>query len=373
MQTQTINQASANALAFLNPDAFSQDTVELSIGENTGVTVEEKAVAMALATPGGMESFLKQVKDQANDAVAGLDPNKAADAKKIKSIAYKVSQAKTFIAGVHKKAVQPAKDEMARIKSCISTIDENNKLVGSNLDGLRDEIKAEVVKLEEAAEARKKQIADTLVAIQGLCTPTGPTGERLSSAFLTVRQEKLRAYLEDAKAEFADDMAEIIAAAEDGYQNHKVAIAQAMAFEEQQAEIERLKQEKAEAAAAQERERIAAAEKLQAQKDAEARAARAELEKEQAEKRAAEAETMADKQAADAAEAAKNAERQRADDEAKKAEDEAKARQADHDHRKSINTPIYQAMVSCGASPEAAKAFLTMVAKGEVPNIKIHY
>lgn len=153
----------------------------------------------------------------------------------------------------------------------------------------------------------------------------------------------------------------------------------------QQAENERTAREKAVAEQAKaEAERKAAAEAaaVKAKADAEKAAieARAEAErkaKEDAERRAKQAEVdkaAAEKRAAEAAEAATIAERKR-----KEAEDEAKAeaerkRQADVEHKRSINGAILAALVtSCGITDEQAKSVVSAMAKGDIPHVVVRY
>lgn len=109
-------------------------------------------------------------------------------------------------------------------------------------------------------------------------------------------------------------------------------------------------------------------------KELKAKAEAAEAERQrltvQREKEAAEA--RAKKAEEDAARAVEDERRRVAEEDRRKADEEAK-RESDQKHRKAVNNAAAKAIAAAGIGEETAKAVVVLIAKGEVPNVKISY
>ena len=67
------------------------------------------------------------------------------------------------------------------------------------------------------------------------------------------------------------------------------------------------------------------------------------------------------------------AERQRQADEQARIEREAKAREADKAHKKTVNNEALAALVAGGMPEECAKQAITLIAQRRIPHISINY
>lgn len=210
----------------------------------------------------------------------------------------------------------------------------------------REEERAELARLKAEQEAREKAEREADIARQAA--------------------EAARREAEEAAAKAAAEAAERAAAEQARIEAEAAAALQA-------AEQARLAQEKA------------AADKLAAEQ---AERARVERERQEAEERAAKAEAdakaAAEKAEADRiaaelkakrdAEAAVEAERQRIADEQAKEKAEAEAREKDKKHKAAVNRDAVEKLVEYAMiSEETAKAVVTAIAKGQIPNVKISY
>lgn len=168
-------------------------------------------------------------------------------------------------------------------------------------------------------------------------------------------------------------------------------ISQVKAQEEQAAELEKLRKEAAERAKKDEDERLRkegeerarreleekAERDRKSQEDAiraeQERAAKAESDKIAAEKAAQEARDNAEKQAKEAAEKARLEEIARQEEESARIKTEKESRERDKKHRAKINNEAVSAIVAMDFEEEDAKELITAIAKGKIPNVKIHY
>lgn len=333
-----------------------------------GVEVQQAAYMAAFSQPDGMAGIIEQICAQAQTQAAGIgiDMDKAADRKKLASLAYTVAKAKTAIDNT-------GKDLVSEAKAKIKIVDDNRKAMRDQLGALQERIRQPVTDWE-AEEAAKQAEIDRLLAQIDAIGQASENGQLIGAERLKHRREELLApYLEHEDSQIRAKAAE----ADTRLLEH---IAAAEQRETQQAEIARLKAEQEAREQAERDARIAAAAAERAKAEAEAKA-RAEQEaaqraKWEAEQRAAAAER--EKQAAlerieREKAAAAEAERQRieAEREAKAAAEAARA--ADIEHRRTINREVYAVMLDCGITEEAAQAFLLRLQNGNVPHLKILY
>lgn len=332
-----------------------------------GVEVQQAAYMAAFSQPDGMDDIIRQICEQAQTQAAeiGADMEKAADRKKLASVAYAVSKAKTAIDGT-------GKDLVAEAKAKIKVVDDNRKKVRDELDALRDRIRQPVTEWEEAEKAKQAEI-DGLIAEIAAAAQSSDNGERLTAAQLQQRLESISQYSGHENDAVRSKAADSIKFLQD-------AVIAAEQYEAQQAEIARLQAEQQVREQAERDARITAeaAERAKAEAEAKTRAEQeaAQRAKWEAEQKAANAER--EKQAAlDRIEqekaAAAEAERQRIEAEARAEAEAEAARAADIEHRRTINRAVYAVMLECGMDEAAAQAFLLRLQNNEVPHLKILY
>lgn len=335
-----------------------------------GVNVEKAAYMEAFSQAGGLQSIIDQITLQAHEQAKGLDASTAANRKKLASIAYSVAQAKTGIDG-------EGKDLVSEAKAKIKVVDDNRKAVRDKLDTLRDTIRQPVTDYEQAEQERLAAIQAVLDQLDTLASANDSDGQRLSAEQLHMRKRQAAAL---AKNNYGDMAADVAAKAESTLKYLDTAIAAAEEYEQQQAEIERMRTEQAAREQAERDAKIAAeaAEKARAEAEAKAKAEREASERARIEAQLRAEQAERDKQTAieqaEAREAAAiAAERQRAEQAQHEAEAAAAARAADIENQRRVNREILAAMRASGIDEAAAIAFLTQVAKGQVPHLKIHY
>ena len=334
-----------------------------------GVNVEKAAYMAAFSQAGGLQSIIDQITQQAHEQAKGLDASTAANRKKLASIAYSVAQAKTGIDG-------EGKDLVSEAKAKIKVVDDNRKAVRDKLDTLRDTIRQPVTDYEQAEQARLAAIQAVLDQLDTLAA-NDSDGLRLSAEQLHMRKHQAAAL---AKNDYGDMAADVAAKAESTLKYLDTAIAAAEEYEQQQAEIERMRTEQAAREQADHEAKIAAeaAEKARAEAEAKAKAEREASERARIEAQLKAEQAERDKQAAiDRAEAEKQAavqaERLRIESEAAQAEKAAAERAANVENQRKVNRSVMAAMLECGIEEEAAKAFLIKVVQGKVPHLKITY
>jgi hypothetical protein len=335
-----------------------------------GVNVEKAAYMAAFSQAGGLQSIIDQITQQAHEQAKGLDASTAANRKKLASIAYSVAQAKTGIDG-------EGKDLVSEAKAKIKVVDDNRKAVRDKLDTLRDTIRQPVTDYEQAEQERLAAIQAVLDQLDTLASANDSDGQRLSAEQLHMRKHQAA---DLAKNDYGDMAADVAAKAESTLKYLDTAIAAAEEYEQQQAEIERMRTEQAAREQADYEAKIAAeaAEKARAEAEAKAKAEREASERARIEAQLKAEQAERDKQAAiDRAEAEKQAavqaERLRIEAEAAQAEKAEAERAANVENQRKVNRTVMAVMLECGIEEEAAKAFLIKVIQGKVPHLKITY
>lgn len=347
--------------------------------------------------------FYKAMRDECDAHVPDLATEKGRKA--IASLAYKVARTKTAIDDAGKKL-----NEEARAR--INAVDESRREIRTQLDALKDEVRAPLTEWEEAEAVREEKAKAELASIReaGRVEFTD-SAEDVKDRLTALQTMTIDTVLHGESAGIASAArSDAIAALQDAHDR-------LVREESERAELERLRAAEAERerleaeklAAAQEEERRAAAEKVEAERlalierEAEERAkaeaervaeeqrqaaetARVEAERKAQEEREAteraHAEALAaERRRAEEAEAAAQAERDRvARDEAARAaaaEQEAaatRAREADRAHRGQIMGAAKEAIMEHGSAPEAvAKAIVLAIAAGSVPHVSISF
>lgn len=301
---------------------------------NELIVIEKKNVLSVFTEEGTIDPLLDKIAKEARAFVG--DVGTAKGRKEIASMAYKVAQTKVYLDTL-------GKDLVSEMKELPRKVDASRKIARDFLDNLRDEIRAPL----DAWEAEQARIESERKA-----------AEEAAALAKQIENDHEMALLMDA--EFNRQLAAKAEAEAKERAEHERLIAE-QAAAQAKAEIEARAKAEVEAA-----ERKA----LEAQLAAE-RAERKRLEDiEAAAVRAKEAEARAEREK----QAAVDAERRRAEEEAKAERAAAEAREADKAHRTKINRAAVSGLIEhANLTDEQAKAVITAIVLGKVPNTKIIY
>lgn len=322
------------------------------MSETTDLVVIEKANALTVfKSADQIEEILQKVEREVMSFVPDVTTVKGR--KEIASLAYRVSQTKSYLDGL-------GKDLVAEMKEVPKLIDANRKTVRDRLDVLRDKARQPVTDWEAEQERIKAQEEARIAA------------EKLAAQ---IESDHEIALLLNEK--FDRDAAEAKAEAERQRAAHEEEIRR-QAAEQARIEAEQAAQRERDAAAKREADLQAAKEKAEA--DAKAAQERAEREareaQERSERQAQEARDRAEREKQAAIEAEQRKVREAEDArraEEKRISDEADARAADIAHRKAVNNKALADLVAVGLTEEQARTVITAIAKGEVTAIRITY
>lgn len=356
---------------------------------------------------GNIDKILEKIAEDARAQKIDISTEKGR--KDVASLAYKIAQSKTFLDKMGKSLGDDARKQ-------IDTLNAERKKCTEFLDSLKEEIRAPLTEWELKEKRRVSNHESQLLAIESNANSAKNMWRTIGSQTLKNMLIEVTSVSRDWE-EFHLKAKETIQAAVGEIQN---AIQLAEQAEDDQRELERLRAEKAErekkehedkiareAAAkakyeAEEKARLEAAER---EKEAEVKAAAIEHEKQMAlkkakdaeeaaaleiklaEKRAKEAEEkakneklLADKRAKEAAElaekekkAAVENERKRLEAEKSKLLEEERLREANKKHVAKINNTILASLKENGIEESQAKQFITLVALGKIPHVKVNY
>lgn len=334
------------------------------MSEVTDLVVIEKANALTVfKSADQIEEILAKVEREVMSFVP--DVTTAKGRKEIASLAYRVSQTKSYLDGL-------GKDLVADLKEIPKLIDANRKTVRDRLDALRDkarqpftewEEEQERIKAEEQArikaeEDRKRFESDHEIALlmnEKHDREAKEKAEEAERQRIANEEELKRQAAEQAKREAEEKAAAELAAAKKREEDAIAARAQAELLAKQA-------QERAEREAKEAQERTA---KLA--QEAREQAEREKQEAIAAEQRKAQEEAARIKREAEQKEAARLAEEKRISEEAAK-------READVKHRKAVGTDIVKALTANSSiSRDQAIEVLTALMNGLVPHTKINY
>lgn len=344
------------------------------MSETTDIAVLEikPDQAPAVYVPNGLDHYIEQIKQAVNEVPDLTTPKGRA---RVASLAAQVSRSKTAIE-------KPGREYLKRLKEAVKPAEAEIKRFVDACDELRDatrlpltewEAEQERLAAEKAAEEERQRIADEELA----------AAEALKKQ---VESDHEIALLLNEK--FDRDAAEAKAEAERQRVAHEEELKR-QAVEQARIEAEAAAQRERDAAAKREADLQAAKEKAEADaKAAQERAERQALEaQERTAKLAQEAREQAEREKQQAIEAEQLKARQEAERikreaeqkeaarlaEEKRIADEAAARAADIEHRKTVNNKALADLVAAGVPEECAKACITAIAKGAVSAIRITY
>jgi hypothetical protein len=369
---------------------------ETTMADETTLIPIPKAEALSFFSDGGLDPILAKIKE-ITDAFEP-DVTTVVGRKAVASMAYKVARSKTELDEWGKELVGDWKDKAKRV-------DAERRKARDFLDELKAEVRLPLDEWEEAEQGRIDRLQLRLKAIRHLGSATDIDGTPFSADQL---RESL-AMLERQETDLYEFADEADKAKAEGIAQLKAHIARQEKHEAEQAELERLRTEKAEREAREEADRLEreqrerderirregeerakreAAEREAALKAAAERAERnrlaaeeqAKRDAEQAERQriAAEARAKAEQEAAvRAAEErlrreAKEKERQRLEAERRKKE-EAERKAADERHRQKTIDEAVGSLVDLGFGKELAGQFVNAVVEGSVRHITIGF
>ncbi len=360
------------------------------------ITIDDISVdnAPAIYVAGGLGQFFDAVKAEVTAEVPDLTTVKGRA--RIASLAATVSKSK--------KAVEtPGRDYLKRLKEMPKVVEAELRDFVTKMDILRDTTRQPLTDWENAEQARKDRHVDNIQAIKDM-EVFGATPSASVVARVIVDLEAIE--LGDSWEEFLPEAAQ----AKDRTLSLLRALhAERIQYEDEQAELTRLRLDKEARDKKDHEERIAreAAEAAtraaedKARLEREAEEQRARNEKSVAEKRendlklaAAESERKAEQAKREKLEADQKAERDRlqAIEDQKNAVEKARLdevaranaaadeilrqqqeRQADVAHKSKILGEAKQALIGMNISEELAKAIVLKIARGEVPNVSIQF
>ncbi|BEG78437.1 coiled-coil domain-containing protein [Achromobacter xylosoxidans] len=344
--------------------------------------------------PGGLEPWLDKIRAEVSGHVPDLTTKKGREA--IASLAFKVRKVKTALDGL-------GKEQVDRLKEIPKKIDAERLRMRTALDALAEEVRAPLTEWEAAEEARQQRHQQGIEWFRLRADENRDldaaelraTIEQVNARSVDASWEEYEAEAHRVKARALDALTQALAAREkyDAEQAELARLRAAEAEREQKEREERIAREAAEraqreaearaqaerdAAARREAEALAAAEtaRLNAELAEQRRVAaeqQAELDRQAAAAREREAAAQAEQRARQAAEQAAAAERQRIADEQAAAAAEAARREEDMAHKAAINRAALDAFVQSGMPEDCAKQAIKLIAKGQIPNIRITY
>lgn len=302
---------------------------------------------------GKTEEILTFIRDQVSPVLDSVpDVLTAKGRQEIKSAAYKVARSKTAIDDA-------GKQYAADLKATVKKIDSNRKLVREALDDLKNEVRAPVDAWEKEQAEREEAISRAINTIIALGQTSGDS-EAVRAAIDAVSGTEI------AEEVFGERTGDAAIQKDIALSNLERALKKAEKDESDAAELEKLRREKEER---EQEDRIRAREKAAAEQAAaqeRARAEKAEEEAQEARDRAEQTKREADERV----QAERDAARRRAENEKR----EADARAADKEHRRSVNRAAADALTEwAGLSEEDARKVITVIAAGQVPNVKVGY
>jgi hypothetical protein len=318
----------------------------------------------------GLDPFLQKIREEIDSFVPDVATRKGREA--IASIAYKVARSKTALDNVGKELV-------AELKEVPKKIDAERKRMRDLLDGWQAEVRQPLTEWEEAEKSRVAKHEAGIAQLKNTNTE-GMTAALIGAYIQDLDTCEIGPEWEEFEAEAHRIKAASLATLREALEKqekHEAEQAELAELRRKQAEQEQKDREARIAQEAAEKAQREAEAKAQAERDAAAqrerdlelqaeRAKRAELE---AQQRAEQAERDAQRRAEEAA----AAERRRQADEQARIEAEAKAREADKAHKKTINNEALAAFIAGGMPEECAKQAITLIAQRKIPHIQINY
>lgn len=330
---------------------------------NDLVTIEQTKV-VAVFQAGGLDPYIEKIKSEASNLVYDVETSKGR--KEIASMAHKIARSKTYLDGLGKELVSGIKNQ-ARV------IDDERKKMRDELDQLKADVRRPLDEYEQKERDRIDAIQKTIHWFSSVSEFEYAASDAAQNALARVKELPI----DDTFGEFVEK------AAKEKDRAMILLEAKTVSLKEQEAEkaeCERINLERIEMERQDREERIAkqAAERArrEAEDTAKREADRVERER-QAQIDAAKRSELEALLAAERAEKEKQdairRERMRVEQERKANEDAEAKRAADREHRTEVINAAIDAIVAAGVSSSIAKTVVAVIAKGNIPHIKIEY
>lgn len=349
------------------------------------IPVDEISAEKAPAIYGSniLDRYVDAARAEVANEVPDLSSRKGRE--RVASLAAQVARSKTAVE-------KPGREYLKRIKELPKAIEAELRDFVQKMDDLRDEVRAPLNEWQAAEDARIDRHQAVIDELNERGAEAGTyDADYLRSSIAAAEAVVIGEHLEEFEAEAARAKDKALTAL-------RASLVVREKQEAEQAELAELRRQQAERDAQDERDRIAreAAERAtreaelraQAERDAaakreadakaasERRELELKLEAEASQRRELEAKQRAEQAERDAeakAERAAQAERQRQADYQAEVERQAKAREADLEHKKAVNNAALAAFIAGGMPEDCAKQAITLIAKRQIPNISITY
>lgn len=324
--------------------------------------VPEKVTALEVyQKPNGLDPWIEKIRAEVESFVPDVSTKKGRDA--IASIAYKVAKSKTALDNLGKELV-------SELKELPKKIDTERARVRAELDALRNKVRKPLTDWE-AEEERKEN--EKKLFIERLRSYTADTDTHNSDGINKLIFELEAIEINEKLGEYETEALHV---KESILKKLREIYTQKITYEQQQAELEKLRAEAAAREQADKEARIAKEAEERAIKAAEEKA---KAEREAAEKRELELKLQAEKAEREKLEAQQRAERAveeeklRVKREEEKAEAERLKREEDKKHIAAINRAAKQCFIDGGMTEECAVLAVTLIAKKLIKNVHIDY
>ena len=368
--------------------------IEMSEANEIAVVPTKENALQVFQAANGLDPYLAKIREEIDGFIPDITTAKGRQA--IASIAHSVARSKTTLDNIGKELV-------AELKDVPKKIDAERKRMRDLLDSWKDEVRKPLDDWQAAEDARIDKLQKGIDWFNLRATENAD----LDAAELKASIEKVESIVVGEKWEEFE--AEAHRAKAKAIESLGAALAKREAYDSEQAELAKLREEKEARDKKDNEDRIAreaaekatreAEEKAQRERDAqqqkvrddqaaadkrelelklqaeqaERQAAQAKAEQLAAEKRAEQDRISAVKRQAEAVEQARLDEYARQEAAADEIIRQQKARQADMAHKSKILGEAKTAIMSMNVSEELAKAIVLKIARGEVPNIVINF
>jgi hypothetical protein len=341
------------------------DVTSTSTSTDLIITLPAKADVATFTDQAAFETLYEKIVKKVGEHVPDVSTKAGRDA--IASLAYKVARTKTTLDAQGKSLTEEWRKNTSKVNA-------TRNLITERLEALQKQVRKPLTDWEMAEEARVAKLQSNLDRLLSYITmPVKPSEE-----LRPILAEVTAMTIDDTWDEFRD-RAEIAKADAVAALNRLLVTAEK--HEADARELEQLRAEREARLAAEEAKR-AEEQRIEAERQAEERqkeeAARIEKEaREKAEREAQERIEAAEREAREAnerAERAAAAERQRIADEKAAELAEQQRREADIEHRRTINNTVVNALVDCaGISSDQAKKIVAHMVSGLIPNVTFTY
>ena len=349
------------------------------------IPVDEISAEKAPAIYGSniLDRYVDAARAEVANEVPDLSSRKGRE--RVASLAAQVARSKTAVE-------KPGREYLKRIKELPKAIEAELRDFVQKMDDLRDEVRAPLNEWQAAEDARidRHQAVIDFLTLRAT-EHSDLDAVELRATIAAVEAVVIGEHLEEFEAEAArakDKALTALRAAlvvrekQEAERAELAELRRKLAEQEQKDREEQIAREAAEKASREAEQRAQAERDAAAKREADAKAAserrelELKLEAEASQRRELEAKQRAEQAERDAeakAERAAQAERQRQADYQAEVERQAKAREADLEHKKAVNNAALAAFIAGGMPEDCAKQAVTLIAKRLVPNISIQY